>query len=74
MKVEWKFLTFLRKNKNGMEIWKWNFAERKQKRNFLDGSGNGNGTMYFGGTDVEMEFPFPTKVEFPLYRCSAWPI
>jgi hypothetical protein len=59
-----------------MEIWKrkWNFAERKQKRNFLDGSENGNGTTFFDGMDAETEFPFPTKVEFPFYGCFAWPI
>jgi hypothetical protein len=53
---------------------KWNFAEQKWKQNFLDESENENGTTFFGGTDAEMEFSFPTKVEFPFYGCSAWPI
>jgi hypothetical protein len=57
-----------------MEIWKQkqNYAERKQKSNFLGGSRNENETAFSGGTDVEMEFPFLIKVEFPFYGCSAW--
>jgi hypothetical protein len=40
-----------------MKIWKqkWKSAKRKRKWNFFGGSGNGNGTSIFGGTDAEME-------------------
>jgi hypothetical protein len=67
-------MTFPRKNENRMEIWKRkrNFAKQKRKWNFLDESGNG--ISFSSGAGVETEFPFPTKVEFPFYRCSAWPI
>jgi hypothetical protein len=40
-----------------MKIWKQKrkSAEQKRKWNFFGGSGNGNGTTIFGGTDAEME-------------------
>jgi hypothetical protein len=51
------FPTFLRKNENGMKIWKQKrkSAEQKRKRNFFGGSGNGNGTAISGGTDAKTE-------------------
>jgi hypothetical protein len=61
--MKWEY-----RNKNGIL--------RKRKQNFLDesGSGNGNGTVFSDGTDAKIKFLFPIKVEFPFYRCSAWPI
>jgi hypothetical protein len=40
-----------------MKIWKQKrkSAERKWKRNFFGGSGNGNETSISGGTDAETE-------------------
>jgi hypothetical protein len=40
-----------------MKIWKQKrkSAERKRKQIFFGGSGNGNGTAFFGGTDAKTE-------------------
>jgi hypothetical protein len=54
--------------------WKWNFAKRKRKWNFIGGSRNKNGTMFSGGTNTEMEFSFSTDAEFPFSTGFAWSI
>jgi hypothetical protein len=62
------FQLFRGKNRNGMKIWKWkcNFAKRKLKYNFFWWSRNRIGTTVSGGTNTEIEFPFPTDAEFPF--------
>jgi hypothetical protein len=76
MKIEWKLSKFSVKNGNKIRIWKrkYNYAKLKWKQNFFGGSGNGNGTTFSDGTDVEMEFPFSTDVEFLFYCGFAWSI
>jgi hypothetical protein len=41
-------------------------------RFFFGGSGNRNGRTFFGGTDAETEFLFPTDTEVPFYSGFAW--
>jgi hypothetical protein len=38
-----------------MKIWKQKWKSAERKWNFFGGSGYGNGTSIFGGTDAEME-------------------
>jgi hypothetical protein len=50
------------------------FCKTKMQTEFIGGSRNGNRTVFSGGTDAEMEFPFPTDTEFAFYSGVAWSI
>jgi hypothetical protein len=64
VKVERKLSNFFAEKRkwNGNMKTKTEFAERK--RNFLCGSGSGNGTTFFGGTAGKRNFCFRLKWNF----------
>jgi hypothetical protein len=50
------------------------FCKTETEMKFLCESGKRNGTTFFGGTDVKMEFPFSTDTKFSFYSGFAWSI
>jgi hypothetical protein len=50
------------------------FCKPEMEMEFFGGTGNKNGTAFFGGTNAEIEFSFPTNAEFPFLSGFAWSI
>jgi hypothetical protein len=50
------------------------FCKTEIETYFFSGSGNGNGTTFFGGTNAGMEFLFLTHAEFLFFSDFAWSI